>query len=160
MSERRQSSSSSFWNSGNQLISLNSLSEFGSQECEIQYLLSELCKVQNIEIVALHKIAFSKLTEGKSTRQNSIRCIIKPTRCTFSNFILITSSTCFEQADEYLAYSKHVENVIRIKFKKVHLGFIIQLITMYGQYNIKSTSFITENWLHTFTFTQIILIIA
>ena len=27
-----------------------------------------------------------------------INCIIKPTRCTFFNFILITSSTCFEKA--------------------------------------------------------------
>ena len=37
-----------------------------------------------------------------------------------------------------LAYSKHVQDVIRIKLKKVHLvGFIMQFITMHGQYNIK-----------------------
>jgi hypothetical protein len=37
-----------------------------------------------------------------------------------------------------LAYSKHVQDVIITKFKKVHLvGFIIQFITMHGQHNIK-----------------------
>ena len=40
--------------------------------------------------------------------------------------------------DEYLAYSKHVEDVIGIKLKKVHFfGFIIQFIMLHGQYNIK-----------------------
>ena len=40
--------------------------------------------------------------------------------------------------DEQLASSKHVVDVIRIKFKKVQLvGFIIQFIMRHGQYNIK-----------------------
>ena len=38
-----------------------------------------------------------------------------------------------------LTVSKHVENVIRIKFKEVYLfGFIMQFIMKHGQYNIKS----------------------
>ena len=37
------------------------------------------------------------------------------------------------------ARNTYVEDVFRIKFKKVHLvGFIVQFITMHSQYNIKS----------------------
>ena len=40
--------------------------------------------------------------------------------------------------DEHFAYSKHVQDVIRIIFTEVHLvGFIVQFNMMHGQYNIK-----------------------
>ena len=46
--------------------------------------------------------------------------------------------------DEQLAYSKHVEDVIRIKLNKVHIvGFVIRFITMHCQYNIKNKSYLT-----------------
>jgi hypothetical protein len=46
-----------------------------------------------------------------------------------------------------LPYSKHVEEVIRIKFKKVHLiGSIIQFIMMHGQYNMKNLCIFSVNF--------------
>ena len=76
-------------------------------------------------------------------------CMIHSTNCMYSKSASWRWISC---------YSKHVEGVIRIKFKKVHLaGFITQFIMMYGQYNIKSSMALKtkalqlfETWVHSF----------